>query len=110
MSKSYYLSANISPTYDTFASWLTKTNTILYDMGTYVVTADTSAAGGSTTGNAYVNGFFSSNTLIAQDALRGGSITSNGVLNIISNTVVNNSILTVGNSTFYTQLGYIGAS
>ena len=110
MSKSYYLSANISPTYDTFASWLTKTNTILYDMGTYVVTTDTSAAGGSTTGNAYVNGFFSANTLIAQDALRGGSITSNGVLNIISNTVVNNSILTVGNSSFYTQIGYIGTS
>lgn len=109
MSKSYYLSANISPSYDTFASWLTKTNTILYDMGTYVVTTDTSAAGGTTTGNAYVNGFFSANTLIAQDALRGGSITSNGVLNIISNTVVNNSILTVGNSTFYTQTGWIGS-
>ena len=107
MSKSYYLSANISPTYDTFASWLTKTNTILYDMGTYVVTTDTTTSGGTTTGNAYVNGFFSANTLVAQDALRGGNISSNGVLNIISNTVVNNSILTVGNSTFYTQSGYI---
>jgi len=107
MSKSYYLSANISPTYDTFASWLTKTNTILYDMGTYVVTTDTTTSGGTTTGNAYVNGFFSANTLIAQDALRGGNIASNGVLNIVSNTVVNNSILTVGNSTFYVQSGYI---
>ena len=107
MSKSYYLSANISPTYATFASWLTKTNTILYDMGTYVVTTDTTTSGGTTTGNAYVNGFFSANTLVAQDALRGGNISSNGVLNIISNTVVNNSILTVGNSTFYTQSGYI---
>jgi hypothetical protein len=78
-------------------------------MGTYVVTTDTSASGGTTTGNAYVNGFFNANTLIAQDALRGGNITSTGVLNIISNTVVNNSILTVGNATFYTQLGYISS-
>ena len=79
-------------------------------MGTYVVTTDTSTVGGTTVGNAYINGFLSANTLIAQDALRGGSITSNGVLNIISNTVVNNSILTVGNSTFYTQTGYVGAT
>jgi hypothetical protein len=35
-----------------------------------------------TTGNSYLNGFFSANTLIAQDAIRGGNNTTANVLNI----------------------------
>ena len=37
---------------------------------------------GVTTGNSYLNGFFSANTLIAQDAIRGGNNTTANVLNI----------------------------
>jgi hypothetical protein len=111
MAKVYYLTANVSPTYDTFSSWITKFNTVLYDLGTTVVTTATTVDGGSTTGNASITGFFAANTLIAGSYLRGGNTTTAGVLNISSNVVITNtSILTVGNTTQYNQFGYIAAS
>ena len=76
MSKNSYVNANLISTYDTFANWLTKTNDIIYDMGTSVVTTNSSVTPDITTGNGYVNGFFGSNTFYVFTALHGGTPTA----------------------------------
>ena len=72
--------ANVNTTTDTFNDWIQKTNNCATIISNNCVTANGSL--GLTTGNAYVNGFFSANTLIAQDAIRGGNNTTANVLNI----------------------------
>ena len=72
--------ANVNTTTDTFNDWIVKTNNCATIISNNCVTANGSL--GLTTGNAYVNGFFSANTLIAQDAIRGGNNTTANVLNI----------------------------
>lgn len=94
MTKPY---ANLQPGYDTFSAWLTKTNNLLSDMSTIVVTTDGTTNGAITTGNAYVNGFFTANTLTAIDGIRGGVGSTSGVLNILSNTVINSYALAINN-------------
>ena len=63
MASNNYISANVVPSSDTFREWVDLTNRITFDMEKVVVTTLTSNVGGGTTGNAYVNGFFSANTL-----------------------------------------------
>jgi hypothetical protein len=77
--------ANVSTT-DTFGSWLTKTNTIATIISQNVVTVDTSSAGSLSTGNAYVNGFFGANTLVAFTGIAGGSLATGNTLNLVTNT------------------------
>jgi len=72
--------ANVNTTTDTFNDWVNKTNNCATIISNNCLTANGSL--GLTTGNAYVNGFFSANTLIAQDAIRGGNNTTANVLNI----------------------------
>ena len=72
--------ANVNTTTDTFNDWIVKTNNCATIISNNCVTANGSL--GLTTGNAYVNGFFSANTLIALDAIRGGNNTTANVLNI----------------------------
>ena len=67
MSESKYIGANVATQTDTFASWIERTNQMVYDMSTVVITTFANSTGGQTTGNAHVNGFFSANTLIAKD-------------------------------------------
>jgi hypothetical protein len=72
--------ANVNTTTDTFNDWVNKTNNVATIISNNCITANGSL--GITDGNAYVNGFFSANTLIAQDAIRGGTNSSNAVLNV----------------------------
>jgi hypothetical protein len=72
--------ANVNTTTDTFNDWVNKTNNVATIISNNCITANSSLS--LTTGNAYVNGFFSANTLIAQDAIRGGNNTTANVLNI----------------------------
>ena len=72
--------ANVNTTTDTFNDWIVKTNNCATIISNNCVTANGSL--GLTTGNAYVNGFFSANTLIALDFIRGGNNTTANVLNI----------------------------
>ena len=70
MAKTTYTGANVAPTTDTFSEWVDLTNRITYDMSDVVITvADVSQPSGTnhaeTTGNGHVNGYFSSNYLIA---------------------------------------------
>ena len=72
--------ANVNTTTDTFNDWIQKTNNVATIISNNCITANGSLS--LTTGNSYLNGFFSANTLIAQDAIRGGNNTTANVLNI----------------------------
>lgn len=91
MAKPIYVGANISTT-DTFSQWMGRTNQIVYDMSTTVVTVGPVAQpnttnGAWTAGNAHVSGIFSSNGLVASSYLRGGSVSVPANLFVTSNTV-----------------------
>ena len=77
-------------TTDSFGGWINKTNQIVYDMATVVVTVagvaqPNTTNGAQTSGNAHIQGILSSNTLIATNALRGGSVSAANTLIITSN-------------------------
>ena len=78
MAKTTYTGANVAPATDTFAEFIDLTNRITYDMSTVVITTGSVASPNNTnhaetTGNGHVNGYFSSNYLIANTELRGGT-------------------------------------
>jgi hypothetical protein len=104
MAKSIYHGANVETT-DTFSQWLTRTNSLSYDMATVVLTAGSVAQpnttnGAMTTGNTHLQGIMSANTVAVTDALRGGSVSASGNLNIVSNTIFADSgIVTIGANT-----------
>lgn len=101
MSKAY---ANIQPGFDTFASWLTKTNGLLDDMTNIVITVASNSTGGVTTGNAYIDGTLSGTTG-AFNTLRGGNVGTNAVLTIASNVAVSNGYtLFFGNTSVNTSV------
>ena len=85
MAKTTYTGANVAPTTDTFSEWVDLTNRITYDMSDVVITvADVSQPSGTnhaeTTGNGHVNGYFSSNYLVANTQLRGGTTSASANL------------------------------
>ena len=80
------LIANVT-TSDTFQIWLDKTNQALNNISTVVVTTAANSTGGATSGNAYVNGTLSSNTIAITQALRGGTVATAANLAITSNVV-----------------------
>ena len=104
MASNNYISANVVPSSDTFREWVDLTNRITFDMEKVVVTTLTSNVGGGTTGNAYVNGFFSANTLMVTDKIQGaktddagGEFGANAAsANIVFST---NAVFESGNST-----------
>jgi len=69
-------------TTDTFQSLINKVNGFANAFSNYVVTTDNTATGSVTTGNAYVNGTFSADTLAVRTTLRGGNVSSNALLTI----------------------------
>ena len=90
MSKSSYLAANVDVTSDSFGGWIGKTNLVIHDMGTVVVTVNDVAQpnttnGAQTTGNAHIEGIFSATTIGVVDALRGGTVSVPATLDITSN-------------------------
>jgi hypothetical protein len=91
MSKPYSL---IDTASDTFGGWITKTNDLITDMTTIIVTTDQGSGTGITTGNAHIQGVLSSNTLIATGSLRGGNTTTAADLTISSNVVFTGPTLT----------------
>ena len=101
MSKAY---ANIQPGFDTFAAWLTKTNMLLQDMSTIVVTTAANSTGAVTDGNAYVNGTLSAVTG-AFNTIRGGNVGTNAAVTIASNVAIANGYtLTLGNTSVNTTI------
>jgi len=100
MSKSI---ANVNIATDTFNSWVLKTNEIAYAFSTEAVTATTSGAAGSTTGNVEIVGALSANTLKATN-IQGGNTSTNTILNVYGNVSV------LSNSTNYEALRITGGA
>ena len=91
MAKTTYTGANVAPTTDTFTEWVDLTNRITYDLSTIVITTAAVAQPSGTnhaetTGNGHVNGYFSSNYLVANTQLRGGTTSASANLIIGSAT------------------------
>lgn len=78
--------ANVTTT-DTFQVWLEKTNQLLDNMSTIVLTTAANTIGGQTSGNAFVNGIVSANTIAVTQSLRGGTVAGAANLAITSNVV-----------------------
>jgi hypothetical protein len=68
-----------------FGAWLSTTNRLTEIISQNTVTVDTSTGGSISTGNGYVNGHFGANYLYVANGLSGGNVSSNGVLDIVSN-------------------------
>jgi hypothetical protein len=88
---------------NTMTSLVALANSIVGVLATTVVTANGSANGALTTGNGYVSGIFGSSVLTT-GLLRGGTIQTPATLVIGSNTFINVSTLSVGNSTVNTTV------
>lgn len=89
MAKNSYLGANVETT-DTFSQWLSRTNQIVYDMGTVVLTAGSVAQpnttnGASTSGNTHLDGILSANTVSIVTNIRGGTVSTPSNLNVTGN-------------------------
>ena len=112
MAKTSYLGANVSTSTDTFREWINRTNQLVYDAGTIVVTIGAVATPNSTnhtitSGNGYVNGTFSPNTLAVTQSLRGGTVDTAAVLTLGSNAVPSANVThELGNTTMMFGNGY----
>jgi len=91
--------ANVSISTDTFAGWVSKTNQVLYYLGTEVVTVSSGTAGSNTTGNGSVIGILTANTL-GTNNVRGGGIGNTANVSTLtvgySNSTVSSNVVVVG--------------
>lgn len=104
------VTAGLDPLYaanSTFSDWLIATNNIITYIRNNVVTASNGSVSQTTSGDSILNGTYVANTLVAETALRGGTLGASANLNITSNTVHSsnvwiNGVLDVANT------GYVG--
>lgn len=94
---------NTAANADTFSIAWQRLNQMANVISTQAMTVDASNTGSITVGNGHVSGYLSA-TLLATNTLRGGNVSTSGVLNIISDAAVSNGILYVGNSTVNTYI------
>lgn len=80
--------ANVNPAINSFQNWVDKTNQGLYVISTQAVTTDLTTDGSVTSGNAVIDGAFTSNTVTVFNTLRGGSMTTPGNLTVTTNTTI----------------------
>lgn len=73
----------VGATTNSFSDWLTKTNQMIDLFRENAVTANSS--GGTTDGDAILNGTWVANTIVAADEIRGGDLSTNGALTISTN-------------------------
>ena len=108
MASNNYTAANVTPSSDTFREWVDLTNRITYDMEKRVVTTAQHTVGGGTTGNAYVNGFFSANTLMITDSIQGVSTNDSsnivGANSALANLIFSTNATFIANSTHYSHI------
>lgn len=96
MSIPSYNGANVEIAQHTFSHLIGRTNQLIYDMGTTVMTVAAVAQpnttnGAYTTGNTFLVGMFGANTVIATNALRGGTHSLPAPLTISTNTIFQGS-------------------
>ncbi len=116
MAERKYYNANIVYQTDTFGAWVDRTNQLVHDALTINLTAQQNSSGGITTGNVVITsnlynfdsdtystttgGHLQANVIIANSSLRGGNMTSSGLLSIDSNTNFHTDQITItSNST-----------
>lgn len=94
--------ANVSITTDTFAGWLAKTNILLHELSTEIVTVSDGTSGSNTTGNGSVIGILAANTLSA-NLIRGGGVGNTANIASLSigfaNSTVSSNITVAGYTT-----------
>jgi hypothetical protein len=79
-----YLSNVLDKNVNTFGDWFERTNNLSSDMGSKVLSAETTVSGGTTTGNTSLVGIFSASVVAVGTSLRGGTVTTPAALSIIS--------------------------
>ena len=101
MASNNYTQANVVPSSDTFREWVDLTNRITYDMEKVVVTTVANTQGACTSGNAYVNGFFSANTILVDKKLQGvaSNATHYGTRAPAANLIISSNVVFIANST-----------
>lgn len=95
-----YIGATLDEDTNTFGDWFTKTNQIITDMGSKVVSAEANTTGASTTGNVAIVGVLSANTLAVGTSLRGGTVNTPAALTISSNTTFTGTSVTANTGSF----------
>lgn len=83
--------SHINTASDTFEVWVNKTNEIANLISNSIITANAFTNGALTTGNSFLNGIFSA-TELAVNTLRGGNVSTNGVLTITTNVVLSGTL------------------
>jgi hypothetical protein len=81
-----YLSNVLDKNINTFGDWFERTNSLSSDMGSKVLTAETTVSGGTATGNTSLVGIFSASEVAVGTSLRGGTLTTPAALSIVSAT------------------------
>ena len=115
MAERKYYNANIVYQTDTFGAWVDRTNQLVHDALTINLTAQQNSSGGITTGNVVITsnlynfdsdtystttgGHLQANVIIANSSLRGGNMTSSGLLSIDSNTNFHTDQITITSNT-----------
>lgn len=111
-----YPVANLNIASDTFAVWVTRTNTLLNALSNYVVTVDNSASGNSTVGSGYVHGSLGADYITVGTKLRGGNVATNTNMTVESNTTFERNVNIAGNLTvngdvvMYSNLTVLGVT
>lgn len=100
---------NAAPSADTFQIWVDRTNEVINAISTIVVTTNTHANGGLTTGNGWVEGIFGALNLRA-NTISGGTVQTPGVLTLTSNLAITGGNVTFGTVVVNTTMITIGGS
>jgi hypothetical protein len=69
-----------------FGAWLSVTNKLAGIVSQNTITTDSTTGGSQTTGNSFVTGYFGASYVYVANGIVGGNVSSNGVINILSNT------------------------
>lgn len=89
---------NTNPRTDTWRGMIERIDQAFNVISNYAVTTSLTPTGGQTTGNAHVQGMFSSTTLVTP-LIRGGTLTTPGPIEIGSNTTITGSLSVTANTT-----------
>lgn len=92
-----YVGAEINPANNTFETWLNRTNDMIGDMGSKVVSVE-----GTNTGNVDIIGVFSADTIFTGTELRGGDANGASSFNISSDVSFTAAAVNVSGSTTLT--------
>lgn len=92
-----YVGAEINPANNTFETWLNRTNDMIGDMGSKVVSVE-----GTNTGNVDIDGVFSADTIFTGTELRGGDANGASSFNISSDVSFTAAAVNVSGSTTLT--------